>query len=362
MAGLSGAADRRLGVVFICQAVDRDDPVLASTLRWIATLAARPEVGRTTVLTLRAGDHSLPSEVEVRRFGRRTLVGRLVAFYAALARSLRPKPDVFFVYQGGPYPLLLLPFRRLLRVPVVQWKAHPAVSRSMAFYARWCDDLVFTSTPSAFPLELANVRVVGQGIDTETFRIEEQAAAGDLVTACRIAPRKRIEEMIAAVVQANRRFGAEYRLDVYGPTLPGDEGYAARIEELIEALDARPWIRLRGPAVHDDLPAIFNGYRAFLNFAETALDRSVIEAMACGLPVISTNDSVADVMPADLHGSLIADKRSTERQSEAIHALLSLPPAELEELGSRMRGVAVDEHGIERLFDRMLAEITELRS
>lgn len=360
MAALSGKAG--LHVVFVCQAVDRDDPILASTLRWIATLASRPEVDRTTVLALRAGDHALPPGVDVHRFGSRALIGRLVGFYAALARSLRPKPSLFFVYQGGPYPALLLPLRLLLRIPVVQWKAHPAVSRSMAFYARWCDDLVFTSTPSAFPLQLPNVRVVGQGIDTERFRIAAGPPGGDLVTACRIAPRKRIEEMIEAVVHANRRFGAEYRLDVYGPTLPGDEPYGAQIEELLDALDARPWITIRGPAAHDELPVIFNGYRAFLNFAETALDRSVVEAMACGLPVISTNDSVADIMPADMHGSLIADKHSTGRQAEAIHALLGRPQAELEELGRRVRAVAVEHHGIERLFDRMLAEIAELRS
>jgi glycosyltransferase involved in cell wall biosynthesis len=357
VAALSAAPRRGLKVVFICQAVDRDDPVLASTLRWIGALAARPELERLTVLALRTGAHDLPPEVEIHGFASRNPIGRLARFYLALLRSLRPKPDLFFIYQGGPYPVLLLPFRLLLRICVVQWKAHPAVSRSMAFYARWCDDLVFTSTPSAFPLELANVRVVGQGIDTERFRIERSAARGDLVTACRIAPRKRIGEMVAAVVEANRRFGTEHRLDVYGPTLAGDEEYAEELDALIDRLDARAWITLRGPVAHDRLPAVLNGHRAFLNFAETALDRSVVEAMACGLPVISTNESVAEIMPAELRADLIVDKHSVERQAERIHALLALPEAELSSLGERMREVAVDRHGIDRLFDRILDEI-----
>jgi glycosyltransferase involved in cell wall biosynthesis len=360
MAALTAEPSSGLTVVFVCQAVDSEDPVLASTIRWIRALAARPEVRRVTVLALRTGPYDLPPEVQVRRFGAGWLAGRLVRFYAALARSLRPRPSLFFIYQGGPYPLLLLPLKLLMRTPIVQWKAHPAISRSMAFYARWCDDLVFTSTASAFPADLPKVRVVGQGIDTDVFRIEERPREGELVTACRISPRKRIEEMVEAVVRANRRFGSGYRFDVYGPTLPGDETYAQRLEALIDRRDARSWIRLRGPVSHDELPRVLNGYRAFVNFAETALDRSVVEAMACGLPVVSTNDSVVDIMPPELHDDLIADKRDVERQAETIHALLARPEPELAELGRRVRAEAVDEHGIERLFDRIIDETRSL--
>jgi glycosyltransferase involved in cell wall biosynthesis len=349
-------ATRGLDVVFICQAVDRDDPVLASTVGWIEALAAKPSVDRVRVLALRTGRHDLPGDVTVHRFGRRSSLPRLVAFYRELARALRPRPDLFFVYQGGPYPLLLLPPKLLLGIPVVQWKAHPVITRAMAFYARWCDDLVFTSTAAAFPMDLPNVRPVGQGIDPEVFRLEDGPLAGDLITVSRVSPRKRVEEMVTAVAHANREFGTQYRLDVYGPTLPGDEAYLARVEGLIDRLEVRDRVTLHGPVSHARLPALLNGHRAFLNFAETALDRSVIEAMACGLPVISTNDSVIDIMPADARPALITDKRSTERQAAAIHELLRRPRAETEALGRRMRALVVAEHSIERLFDRILEE------
>jgi glycosyltransferase involved in cell wall biosynthesis len=347
---------RPLDIVVICQAVDRDDPILASTIRWIEALAGRHDVARVRVLALRTGRHHLEESVAVHRFGRQNRLARLTAFYREVARTLRPRPSLFLVYQGGPYPALLLPLRLLLRIPVVQWKAHPVIDRAMAFYARWCDDLLFTSTPTAFPMDLPKVHAVGQGIDTETFHIEARPLTGDLITVCRITPRKRVEEMISAVAHANREFGTQYRFDVYGPTLPGDEAYAARLEAVIDHLGARDWITLRGPIAHAQLPALLSGHRAFLNFAETALDRSVVEAMACGLPVISTNDSVIDILPPDLHQALIADKRSTTHQAEAIHALLGMPQAELRVLGERMREIVVAEHSLDRLFDRILGE------
>jgi glycosyltransferase involved in cell wall biosynthesis len=276
---------RGLSVVFVCQAVDRDDPILAHTVRWIEALARQPRVGRVTVLALRTGRHDLPAAVEVRRFGRSNAFARLVAFYREAVRSLRHRPDLFFICQGGPYPLLLLPFKLLRRVRVVQWKAHPVIGPAMAFYARWCDDLVFTATRASFPLALEKVRVVGHGIDTELFRAADRPRIGDLIAACRIAPRKRVEEMVAAVVRANREFGTRYRLNIYGPTLPGGEAYAAGLERAIDRLGARDWVALHGPVSQDRLPALLNRHRAFLNFSETAVDKAVLEALACGLPV-----------------------------------------------------------------------------
>jgi len=230
----------------------------------------------------------------------------------------------------------------------------------MAFYARWCDDLIFTSARAAFPLDLAKVRVVGQGIDTERFRLEKQPPLGDLIAVSRIAPTKRIDQMVRAVVQANRSYGTGYQFNIYGPTLADDEDYAASVEDLIERLGARDWVRLHGPVHQEALPALLNGHRASLNFTIGALDKTAVEAMACGLPVVSTNDAVKEVLPPELHPILIADKRSTEVQARIIHELLLRPETETERLRQRLRALVVSDHSIERLFDRILEDVETL--
>ena len=107
------------------------------------------------------------------------------------------------------------------------------------------------------------------------------------------------------------------------------------------------------------MPALLNGHRAFLNFSETAVDKAVIEAMACGLPVISTNSSVNEIMPDDLRPDLITDGASEEAQAMTIHELLIKPDAELDEVGGRMRRLAVAEHSVDRLFERIVSETQE---
>jgi glycosyltransferase involved in cell wall biosynthesis len=347
----------QIRAVFICQAVDPDDPVLATTVRWIEALASKRGVDHVTVLALRTGRYDLPDNVDLYRFGRSNRPATLGAFYRAVARSLRRRPDFFFVHQGGPYPLLLLPLKLLKGIPIIQWKAHSVISRIMSFYARWCDDLIFTAARAAFPMDLPKIRVVGHGIDTEVFRIEDRRPLGDLIAVCRIAPTKHVDQMIKAVVEANHMHGSGYRLDVYGPTLTGDESYAAGVENLIDRLQARDWVTLHGPVPQDHLPGLLNGHRACLNFTTGAIDKSAVEAMACGLPVISTNDSVAEVMPPDLRSILIAHEQSTKLQATTIHELLRRSDGDVAELGQRMRAVAVSEHSIDRLFDRILEEI-----
>lgn len=347
-------------VVFICQAVDLDDPLHGSATRWIQALARNPGVADTRVLALRTGRHELSGVEDVHRFGRSNRLAGLIAFYRGLARSLRPRPDFFFVHQGGPYPLLLLPVKVLMRVPVVQWKAHPIINPDMAFYARWCDDLIFTSARAAFPMDLPKVRVVGQGVDIEFFRVEDRPPLGELITVGRIAPIKGVEQMIRALAYANRTYGTAYRFNVYGPALPGTESYMSGLEDLIDELGARDWVTLHGPVLQEDLPALLNGHRACLNFSTGAIDRSVVEAMACGLPVISNNDSVTEIMPPDLRPATITDKQSTELQARTIHELLGRPEAEITQLGQRMRDLVVSEHSLDPLFDRILAEVRTL--
>jgi glycosyltransferase involved in cell wall biosynthesis len=353
-------APQRLKAVFICQAVDQDDPVLPTTVRWIEALARKRSVDHITVLALRTGRYDLPATVDVKRFGRSNRLATSAAFYRAIASSLRLRPDCFFIYQGGPYPLLLLPFKLLRGIPIVQWKAHPVITRAMSFYARWCDDLILTSARAAFPMDLAKVRVVGQGIDTERFRIEERALLGDLIAVGRIAPTKRIDQMVRAVVHANRSYGTGYRLNIYGPTLAHDEAYAAGVQDLIDRLGARDWVTLHGPVRQERLPALLNGHRASINFTIGALDKTAVEAMACGLPVVSTNDAVTEVIPPDLHSILVPHKHSTEDQAGMIHELLRTPEAEIARLGQRLRALVVSDHSIERLFDRVLEEVEGL--
>jgi glycosyltransferase involved in cell wall biosynthesis len=344
-------------LVFICQVVDQNDPILASTVRWIDEFAKKPQVEQVTVITLRKGTFALPSNVEVHAIKGRNRLVTLVRFYEQVLRSVARGVDGFFIHMGGPYPVLLLPFRLLMGKPIYHWKTHPYISPMMRFYARVCDTKVFTATRNSFPLPLPNVRVVGHGIDTAQFCIEPSPKTGDLVTVGRIAPVKRLDAMLKALAQCNHRYGTLYRLDIYGPTLKMNDEYEQYLRALVEQLNLSAFVSFRGAVPQHQLPEILNRYRLFLSFSKTALDKSVVEAMACGLPVISTNPCVEEILPEHLRPLLMVPAADMDNQAQTIHHLLSSDDRQLSEIGQALRNVAVRDHSVTFLIDKILTEM-----
>ena len=345
-----------LKVVFICQAVDEDDPVLASTLAWISAMWR--SVDCLSVLTLRIGNHRLPAEVPVQSIKRSWRPATAFQLYWQALRLLRKKRlNCFFIYQGGPYPVLLSPFK-MLGVKMCQWKAHPAPNWVTFLGAHLSVDRIFTSVPSAFPYRLRHVRTVGQGIDTELFLPRRGQRTRDLVTVARISPVKRIEQMVLALHECLRSCGATWILDIYGTAL--NQRYRDKLDALIRELGLIEQVRFKGAVPHRRLPGILNRYRLFLNFSGTALDRSVVEAMSCGLPILSSNPCVAEILPLDLRRCLIVDACDSGQQAERIQALLSDSGKLRTEIGARLRQIAQQNHSLERLMTRILTEMRGL--
>ena len=346
----------------ICQALDESDPVLANHVRWVASLADHADVHRIVVLALRAGPADLPGNVEVRTFGASTRPGRLARFARRVVEVLRKgDADCFLVLQGGPYPALLLPVRLLLRRPVYQWKAHPHVGPAMRFYARCCLDLVLTSAPGSFPLDVPKRRVIGQGIDDLRFRPSDTAPDRDLVTVGRVAPSKRLDEVLAAVAACRDRHHRTLCLDVVGPVSPGDEGYLADLRARCSSLGITDQVRFVGPVLQAELPDLLVRYRAFLNFSATAFDKAAGEAMAAAIPVVTTNPVLGELLPAEVRSLLVASPGDVDAQAARLHAVAGLDDAGRRRVGSALREVVVRDHGLAAWAGRVMAEIVAER-
>jgi glycosyltransferase involved in cell wall biosynthesis len=348
-----------LNAVLICQAVDQDDPISATLVRWIRALAANDRVARVHVLTLRVGRYELPDNVSVVDLGVGR-VTRLVRFYASIGTAIRNRSaDFFFVVQGGPYPALLLPIKLLTRRGVYQWKTHSHVSRSMAMHARWCDDLVFTATSSSFPLALPNVRVVGHGIDVGQFAPVPCSgpAVSDLIVVGRVTPVKRIAGIVRAMVSARNSLGIEWSLDIYGPELDADRDYRIFLDHLIARFDLTDAVHFRGAVRHDEMADLLRRYRAAVSFSDGGLDKAIAEAMACGVPVVSTNASYAELLPPDLRDLLMLDYEDEEKQARGIARVLQLDDSERAGIGNRLREIVERHHGLTEFWEKILLEI-----
>lgn len=344
-----------MNITYVCKAVDDTSPTVANQLRWIRALAANPRVGRVVVLTGHRGPGELPPNVTVSAFGGTSWARTILGFWRQALR-LRRGTDLYFVVQGGPYPALLLPFKVALRRPLYQWKAQPHISARMRFYARWCDDLVFTATSGSFPLALDKVKVVGHGIDTDLFSYQHGSRDRDLIALGRVAPIKRLEVAIRAAAECRDRFGVGVGIDLVGSCLPRDEGYRQSLVDLAAELGLADKVRFEGAVKHDEVPALLGRYRASINFSRTAFDKAIGETMATGTPVVTTNPCTIEMLPPGLR-FLAAREDDPTGQAEVIRDVMCFDQARLREVGHQLRDIVVREHGLDALFDKILQHI-----
>jgi glycosyltransferase involved in cell wall biosynthesis len=343
----------------ICQAVDEDDPVNPTLVRWLRALAAEPSIASIRVLTLRAGMYRLPDNVTVVPLGFGKLT-RLVRFYVEVASAFRRRhADFFFIIQSGPYPAMLWPIKLVSGRRIYQWWTHSNVSRSMAFYGRWVDDLVFTATARSFPVDLPNVRVIGHAIDLDLFRPvrDDAPMAADMLAVGRLSAVKRLDALIRAVAACRETTGRKWSLDLCGPALEGDVEHRAALDDLVSDLEMAESVRFIGSVVQDEMPALLGRYRIAVSFSDGGLDKAIAEAMACGKPVVSTNGSFADLLPHDLHALLVVDHQDVGAQSRGITRILEMEEPEQAAIGQRLRSIIAEHHALSGFWGKVLTEI-----
>ena len=101
-------------------------------------------------------------------------------------------------------------------------------------------------------------------------------------------PHKNIQNVVRAFGQARRQQALAHSLVLAGP-LPKD---TARLEALLAALDLAGSVRLPGIMEEADLPGLYAGADAFLYpTLYEGFGLPVIEAMACGTPVLTSSTS-----------------------------------------------------------------------
>ncbi|MEZ5208314.1 MAG: glycosyltransferase family 4 protein [Acidimicrobiales bacterium] len=348
-------------ILYVCIALDELSPSLANQVNWVRALTTTPGIDHVTVLAAaqvgrrparrRRGDRDAGGRWSSRRL-------RKVLRFERAVRSvdLADIDLVWIAMGGGPYPLLLLPAKLRHRLPMVQWKADSVVTARTRLYARWCTDLLLTATPGSLPLDVGTVRAIGHGVDTARFAPPEVPAPRqrDLVVVGRIAPVKRIDAVLRAIAAVRDRTGTAPTLDIVGNADSAQQELRRSLDAQVHDLDLTDAVRFVGPVPYAELPARLATYGAMVQLGEGALDKAVLEAMAVGLPIITSNGRTIEALPDDLAAQVTVPVDGTDAHAERIEATLALDAAGRTALGRRLRQVVVDGHALDTFFTRAL--------
>jgi glycosyltransferase involved in cell wall biosynthesis len=346
-----------------------DADVLGFTTDWINALARRFD--RVFVVTMKAGRIAVLGNVTVMSVGKEkgwSEWRRAREFYRIVAGLLRKERiDACFAHMMPLFTVMAWPLLRSRRIPILLWYAHKSVTPMLRIAERLADGVV-TSTPAGFQLPSAKLRVIGQGIDLARFRPPEAGIRGRgrfrLLTLGRVSRIKRVEALFRAAARA-RTMAPDMDLEiaVAGGTQGSDDAaYREWLADEAVRLDLSGRVEFTGPLAFAETPSEYRRADVFVNTSETqSLDKAILEAMGSGLPVLSSNRGLADVMPPELAGECLVPAGDDESLARALVRVWRMGPDGRALAGSRLRQTVASAHGLDALADKIVAELDRLR-
>lgn len=264
-------------LLVVTQVVDQEDSILGFFVRWIEEFATYCE--HIEVVCLKEGRYSLPTNVRVHSLGKEGGISRAkypLNFYRYVW-GLRHNYDAVFVHMNPEYIVLGGFFWRLWNKRVALWYTHKSVNLKLRIAIAFAD-VIFTASRESFRLQSKKVHILGHGIDTNFFSPDTSIMRGDwILSVGRLMPSKRHDLAIQKAVQD----GVVLRIIGEGPE-------RARLEALANTLHAK--VQFLGALTQSQLRDEYRRAAYLIHTSETgSLDKVVLEALACGLPV-RTND------------------------------------------------------------------------
>lgn len=275
----------------------------------------------------------------------------------------RVRPDLVLADRRKDVKLSILAARRVGGLPLVHRHGAPSTLKNSLlyrlFWTRGVHGLVVNSRhmqermlSDAPWLRELPIRVIHNGRDTERYRPRP-----DLRTGMRaelgvpdeafvvsfhgvLQERKNVDLLLRAVARCRGQ------LDVHA-LIVGDGPVRRGLEALAVELDAHATFT----GLRDDIPELLSAADAAVHLSDAeGFSNSVIEAMACGLPVIASDaTSHGEQIEDGVHG-LLVEPDSVEATARAIRRLAS-DREERVQMGRRARSRVVSEFSAGRMFE-----------
>ncbi len=365
---MSGQAPTsQLRLLFITQELDAQGSYMGVAHLWSRLLASR--VRSLHVVAAAARTTDLPGNVHVHSLGKEKGVGRLERWLRLLERCNAliggRRVDGVLAHMVPAYALAAAPWARLRGVPLVLWYTSHGRSR-MLEVARRIVSAGATASSESYPSGGSPAFIIGHGIDTARFRAcTHPPAFGDpplVGTAGRLTPIKGVHVIIRALARLHEDGESKPRLRIAGaPFYPSDHAYRERLRRLIVELGLDDHIEFVGELPAAEMPGFYSSLDAFVGWrARPALDKAGLEALACGVPLMTNNTAYASLLGGFAGDFLVGS--APDDLARGLRSLLALQPALRTAAVERLRQLTVERHGADGLADRIVRLFASLRA
>ena len=347
-----------LRILFVTQELNSSSVNLAVAHNWTGELAKR--VDSVHVLAGRVVDTELPPNVYVHSMGCESSRsrGRRVYQFGATCVSLLAsgRVNAVFAHMVPAYAVAIGPVARLARAPLVLWYTSHGKSSALIWANRIVNAAV-TASVESYPIPSNRAFLLGHGIDTQRFAPSGLPLSGTgavLGMAGRLTPLKGFDTGIRALATLRNNGYPNASLRIAGePFYSADHQYVKDLRLLATELAVDQAVEFVGPVRGDSMAQFYRSLSVFVNWRmQPSLDKTGLEAMACGIPLITNNSSYRNVMGKLAHNFLVGD--TPAELARGIDGVLGLHPNLLDATISRLRTSVVDGHGADGLVGKLV--------
>jgi len=290
----------------------------------------------------------------------------------------RKQIDCVYVRTFSPPELMALwTSRKLAGLPTVlliagTWLFEPKTIKNIIF--RWilrravvASDRVILYSPHilkdvkryASNLNENKIRYIHNAVDINRFKPREEPSDKNLLYVGRVNEKKGVGDLIHALSSLAQRFPSA-KLLIIGSD-PTGGAYIKQVKELAYKLGVDKNIIFVGSVPNREMPSYYQKASVFLfaSHGGEGIPRSILEAMACGVPVVATEiagipeavkEGVTGFLVSPRNPQSIAEKTATILGNQDLRA----------ELGRNARQMIEKEFSWEKMISRIVAVFKEV--
>lgn len=283
-------------LLIITQKVDKADPILGFFCRWIDEFAIHSK--SVVVIGQQVGAHQLVGNIEVFSLEKeegRGPISQILRFWK-LIWSTRKEYDRVLVHMTPIWIIIGAPVWILLRKPMYLWyeikRGSWKLSVALLFVKK-----VFAASTHGLPTVAKKQVITGHGIDTDQFKPDVQKREpGHIVAVGRVTAIKHYE----VIVKRFAELPEHCRLTIAGGTITdADKTVEHDLKELMHRLNIADRVEM-GWVSPDTMPLLLQRADVFMHASQGGLDKAVLQALSCGVPVVTTSEAALDALPSHL--------------------------------------------------------------
>jgi len=323
-------------LLIITQELDEDAAGLGFFISWVREFSKWFE--EVKVLHFRGRGGALPSNVS-----HKLIRGNKVAKALLVNREiLRWKPDRVFIHMCPEFALASLPACTAVGCPRFLWFMHGAVPQSLRLSEPFLN-LIFTGSSKSLRLDTPKKRVLHHGIDAGRYAGKASEYVLDVGRMSKVKNH-------GLVINAFLRLDPELRKR--GLVIAGGGGMLDELK--IIAQDQN--ILFLGNVPNREMSEVYANCSVFVTASETgSVDKTVLEAMASGKPVIVCNEAFTELL-SGFESYCFFEKGNEEDLTAKMEALLR-DGALCDKIGAELRERVKDTQDVSDLIRLMSEQI-----